>query len=118
MLFSCGVEWWPEPTEQPADGRKQVYDVDRDVVERWRAALSEYLQARAPIVGQLERQGWRAQDRDPREAARRILAAVAEHQEAADYVRLAERISSDDVVLLARAWLGSADSEPQGGTNR
>lgn len=69
-----GVEWWPEPMEQPgtsvvfgaparptgAAEPAEVYDVDPDVLRRWQEARREYLQARAALVGQLERQGWRA----------------------------------------------------------
>jgi hypothetical protein len=35
------------------------------VLARWRAALKEYLSARAALVGQIERQGWRAPARAP-----------------------------------------------------
>jgi hypothetical protein len=42
-----------------------VYDVDPQVLARWREALKEYLSARAALVGQIERQGWRAPARAP-----------------------------------------------------
>jgi hypothetical protein len=59
--MTLGVELWPEPAEHPADGNVSAYAVDLEVLERWRVARSGYLQARAALVGQLERQGWRAQ---------------------------------------------------------
>jgi hypothetical protein len=36
MLVRSGVEQWPEPTEHPADGATEVYDVDHEVLARWR----------------------------------------------------------------------------------
>jgi hypothetical protein len=37
MLVLLGVEWWPEPAEQPADRTTlQQYDVDEFVLARWR----------------------------------------------------------------------------------
>lgn len=74
---ALGVEWWPEPMEHPADPRTVAnYIVDQAVLERWRQARVEYLQARTALVGQLERQGWRAPERTPvypeRAAAMRI----------------------------------------------
>lgn len=42
-----------------------AYDVDADVVERWREARNDYLAARSALVGQIERQGWRAPVRAP-----------------------------------------------------
>jgi hypothetical protein len=66
MLVTLGAEWWAEPMEQPADrDTLQQYDVDPDVLERWRQARDEYLSARAALVGQIERQGWRAPARAP-----------------------------------------------------
>lgn len=60
MLVRMGVEQWPEPTEQPADGETETYDVDPQVLASWREVRTAYLQARAALAGQLERQGWRA----------------------------------------------------------
>jgi hypothetical protein len=61
-----GAEWWAEPIEQPADRDTiATYDVDPKVLERWRKARDEYLQARAALVGQVERQGWRTPARAP-----------------------------------------------------
>ena len=57
-----GVEWWPEPAETPANEQTAVYDIDADMLARWQAARTAYLAARAALVGQLERQGWRAGD--------------------------------------------------------
>jgi hypothetical protein len=66
MLLPLGAEWWAEPIEQPADrDTVDTYDVDAKVVERWRKARDEYLSARAALVGQVERQGWRAPARTP-----------------------------------------------------
>jgi hypothetical protein len=63
---TLGAEWWAEPMEQPRDrDTLQQYDVDPDVLERWRQAREEYLSARAALVGQIERQGWRAPARAP-----------------------------------------------------
>ena len=59
MKKRFGVEWWPEPAETPANGHTAVYDVDADTLARWQAARTAYLAARAALVGQLERQGWR-----------------------------------------------------------
>jgi hypothetical protein len=59
MLARFGAEWWPEPTEQPADGATEEYDVDAQVLARWHEARREYLAARAAVVGTIERQGWR-----------------------------------------------------------
>jgi hypothetical protein len=68
-----GCEWWPEPMEQahasvvfgsPAGpSAADVYEVDVQVLARWEAARREYLQARAALVGEIERQGWRAPPR-------------------------------------------------------
>jgi hypothetical protein len=42
MLVTLGAEWWAEPMEQPADrDTLQQYDVDPDVLERWRQAREE-----------------------------------------------------------------------------
>jgi hypothetical protein len=66
MLVTLGAEWWAEPMEQPRDrDTLQQYDVDPQVLERWRKARDEYLSARAALVGQVERQGWRAPARAP-----------------------------------------------------
>jgi hypothetical protein len=55
-----------EPLEQPADrDTLEHYDVDPRVLTRWREARDAYLQARAQLVGQVERQGWRAPARAP-----------------------------------------------------
>lgn len=66
MLVGLGVEWWPEPMENPTEGDIAVYDIDAATLTRWRVARSAYLAARAALVGQLEQQGWRAipPDRD------------------------------------------------------
>jgi hypothetical protein len=65
-MATLGSEWWPEPAEQPADrGTLATYDVDPQVLDRWRQARDAYLQARAQLVGQIERQGWRAPARAP-----------------------------------------------------
>jgi hypothetical protein len=59
-----GVEHWTDPAEQPADRTTlQQYDVDEQVLARWRDAQKEYLQARAALTRQVERQGWRATPR-------------------------------------------------------
>jgi hypothetical protein len=64
MPVLLGVEWWPEPMEQPGDRTTlQEYDVDLDVLTRWRQARDAYLAARAPLIRQLERQGFRAPPR-------------------------------------------------------
>jgi hypothetical protein len=60
-MVTLGAEWWPEPVDQPRDRETlQQYDVDPQVLERWRKARDEYLCAWAALVGQIERQGWRA----------------------------------------------------------
>ena len=47
--------------EQPADrDTLTTYDVDAEVLERWRKTRNEYLSARAALVGSVERQAWRA----------------------------------------------------------
>jgi hypothetical protein len=52
MLVTLGAEWWAEPIEQPADrSTLATYDVDADVLARWRAARNEYLAARACSSG-------------------------------------------------------------------
>lgn len=62
MLVPLGVESWVEPAENPADRSTiATYDVDAEVLERWRNALREYLSARAALLGAVEPQGWRAQ---------------------------------------------------------
>jgi hypothetical protein len=61
MLVRFGAEWWAEPSEHPADGVTEPYDVEAEVLNRWRETQREYLAARAALVGQIERQGWRAQ---------------------------------------------------------
>jgi hypothetical protein len=59
-----GVEHWTDPAEQPADRTTlQQYDVDEQVLARWRDALKEYLSARAALIRQVERQGWGATPR-------------------------------------------------------
>jgi hypothetical protein len=40
-------------------------EVDPLVLERWRQAQTAYLAARSALVGQIERQGWRAPARAP-----------------------------------------------------
>lgn len=60
MLVRFGVECWAEPIEQPADGVTETYDVDTEVLNRWRDTRRAYLGARAAVVGAIERQGWRA----------------------------------------------------------
>lgn len=56
-----GAEWWPEPMQQAADpGTTDIYEVTVEVLARWQQARKEYLQARAALVGEIERQGWRA----------------------------------------------------------
>lgn len=63
MLVPLGVETWTEPAENPADRSTiATYDVDPAVLDRWRDALRVYLSARAALLGQVERQGWRADD--------------------------------------------------------
>jgi hypothetical protein len=58
MLVTLGAEWWPEPMEQPRDqDTLQQYEVDPQVLERWRKARDEYLSAGSALVGQVERQG-------------------------------------------------------------
>jgi hypothetical protein len=58
---NMGVELWPEPTENPADrSTLAVYRVDLDKLNRFRETRNAYLAARAAIVGELERHGWRA----------------------------------------------------------
>jgi hypothetical protein len=61
MLVPLGVETWTEPVENPVD-RDTIagYDVDQVVLDRWRDARREYLAARAALLGEIERQGWRA----------------------------------------------------------
>ena len=60
-LVTLGAEYWPEPAEQPKDrGTLRPYDVDPDVLARWRQARTTYLRARAALVGAIEKQGWRA----------------------------------------------------------
>ena len=57
-----GVELWAEPVEQPSDpGTAGVYDVDAPTLHAWQEARTTYLSARATLVGEIERQGWRAQ---------------------------------------------------------
>jgi hypothetical protein len=59
-----GAEWWAEPLQQPADpGSADIYDVDVQVVAQWQQARKDYLAARAALVGEIERQGWRAPER-------------------------------------------------------
>jgi hypothetical protein len=59
-----GVEHWVDPSEQPNDRSSlQQYEVDTDVLARWRDTLKDYLQARAALVREIERQGWRATPR-------------------------------------------------------
>jgi hypothetical protein len=66
VLEPLGAEWWAEPVEQPADRDTiETYDVEPQVLERWREARNVYLSARAALVGQVERQGWRAPARAP-----------------------------------------------------
>jgi hypothetical protein len=62
MMVPYGVETWTEPVENPIDRDTLAgYDVDQEVLDRWWcAALREYLSARAALLGQIERQGWRA----------------------------------------------------------
>ena len=61
MLVLLGVEWWPEPTEQPQDRTTlQQYDINSDVLKRFRETQSAYLRARAALIRHVERQGWRA----------------------------------------------------------
>lgn len=41
MLVPLSAEWWPEPIEQPADRTTlQQYDVDEQVLARWRETRS------------------------------------------------------------------------------
>jgi hypothetical protein len=66
VLVPPGAEWWAEPIEQPADRDTiAVYKVDPQALARWRDARDAYLAARAALVGQVERQGWRAPARAP-----------------------------------------------------
>lgn len=61
MLVPLGVETWTEPVENPSDRDTLAgYDVDQEVLDRWRDARREYLSALAALLGQIERQGWRA----------------------------------------------------------
>lgn len=47
--------------ERPADASTAaLYAVDPAVLTRWQEARKGYLAARAALVGQIERQGWRA----------------------------------------------------------
>jgi hypothetical protein len=46
----------------------QQYDVDADVLSRWRETISPYLRARAALLREIERQGFRAPAR-PQPAA-------------------------------------------------
>lgn len=64
MLTLLGVEWFAEPVEQPADRTSlQEYDVDPDVLKRWRETRAQYLHARGALIRQIEGQGWRATSR-------------------------------------------------------
>jgi hypothetical protein len=66
VLVPLGAEWWAEPIEQPADRDTiATYDVDPQALTRWREARNAYLAARAALVGQVERRGWRALARAP-----------------------------------------------------
>jgi hypothetical protein len=48
-----GVEHWVDPSEQPKDRHTlQQYDVDEQVLARWRDAQKDYLQARAALIRQ------------------------------------------------------------------
>jgi len=61
MLVRLGAEWWPEPMEQPAHrAALHEYEVEDAVLSRWRDTRRDYLSARAALVGEIERQGWRA----------------------------------------------------------
>jgi hypothetical protein len=64
-----GVEHWVDPSEQPKDRHTlQQYDVDKQVLARWRDAQKDYLQARAVLIREIERQGWRVTPR-PRDGS-------------------------------------------------
>jgi hypothetical protein len=59
-----GVEWRVEPAEQPSDRTSlQEYDVPKDVVKEWREARRAYVLARANLLREVERQGFRAPPR-------------------------------------------------------
>jgi hypothetical protein len=42
MLVRFGAEWWAEPSEHPANGATEPYDVDAEALDRWRDAQREY----------------------------------------------------------------------------
>ena len=102
MLVRLGAEWWAEPMETPADGVTEEYEVDAEVLERWRTARREYLAARAAMVGAIERQGWRAPvmlsgfidivfDRPPGPEAPRLLEVEDDHGRSISYGEWVER---------------------------
>jgi hypothetical protein len=54
-----GSDLHVEPTESPADRHTlQPFDVPRDVLERWRGVLTEYVRARAALLREIEPQGF------------------------------------------------------------
>jgi hypothetical protein len=59
-----GFDWRCEPAEQPADRTSlQQYDVSQDVLAEWRKARSAYVLAKARLLREIERQGFRATPR-------------------------------------------------------
>jgi hypothetical protein len=61
-----GFDWNVEPTTQPANrDTLQEYEVPRDVLDRWRKVVSDYLRARGALLRVIEKQGFRVPTRRP-----------------------------------------------------
>jgi hypothetical protein len=109
MLTLLGVEWYPEPSEQPTDRTSlQEYDVPADVLARWQQTRRDYLQPRAALLREVDRQGFRA---PPRPRVGHVDIVMTGPPDAADPPRFVEVEDEQGRSVRFGEWVERGDGE-------
>jgi hypothetical protein len=102
-----GFDWCCELTEQPRDRTSlQQYDVDPGVLAEWRKARAEYLLAKAKLLREVERQGFRASPRPRAGGYIDIVCTAAPDHDAPKFVEAEDETGRS---ISAGEWIDRGD---------